>query len=273
MPKPSLTQLRRITDVQKWFGKLGSHTLNFFDHAGGISLLFWRTLKVSVSTRLRWRATLDQAYKIGVASLPLVMLTSLFSGMVLALQSSYQLRLFSAEQFTADLVALSVTRELAPVLTAMMVAGRVGASMAAELGTMKVTEQIDALQALATDPVRYLTVPRFLACAAMLVFLTIYADLIGMIGGYVVAVFKLGISSYQYVHRSITALLLKDIYMGLFKGFVFGIVVSIVSCYYGFNAKGGAEGVGHATTMAVVVSFISIIVFDTFFTALFYVIF
>ncbi|HLD56462.1 MAG TPA: ABC transporter permease, partial [Candidatus Omnitrophota bacterium] len=115
--------------------------------------------------------------------------------------------------------------------------------------------------------------PRFLASMVMLVFLTIYADLIGMIGGYVVAVFKLGISSHQYVHRSVTALLLKDIYMGLFKGFIFGIVVSIVSCYYGFNAKGGAEGVGQATTMAVVVSFISIIVFDTFFTALFYIVF
>jgi phospholipid/cholesterol/gamma-HCH transport system permease protein len=273
MPKPSLTQLRRITDIQRWLAKLGSHMISFFEHAGGISLLFWRTLKVSVSTPPRWGATLEQAYKIGVASLPLIMLTSLFSGMVLALQSSYQLRLFSAEQFTADLVALSVTRELAPVLTAMMVAGRVGASMAAELGTMKVTEQIDALQALATDPVRYLTVPRFLACMAMMVFLTIYADLIGMIGGYIVAVFKLGISSYQYVHRSITALLLKDIYMGLFKGFVFGIVIAIVSCFYGFNAKGGAEGVGQATTLAVVVSFISIIVFDTFFTALFYIVF
>jgi len=265
--------LRRVADVQKWLGKFGSQMINFLGSSGEISILFWRSLVVSISTPLRWRATLDQAYKIGVASLPLVMMTSLFSGMVLALQSSYQLRLFSAQQFTADLVALSVARELGPVLTAMMVAGRVGASMAAELGTMKVTEQIDALRSLATDPVRYLVVPRFLACCTMLVFLTIYSDLIGMVGGYIVGVFKLGISPYQYFHRTVTALVFKDIYTGLIKSFIFGMMVSIVSCYYGFKARGGAEGVGHATTMAVVVSFILIIVFDTFFTAFFYLVF
>ena len=220
--------------------------------------------------RLRWKATLEQAYKIGVASLPLVMLTSLFTGVVLALQSAYQLKLFSAEQFTSDLVALSLTRELGPVLTAMMVAGRVGASIAAEIGTMKVTEQIDALKSLATDPVHYLVVPRFVATISMLVLLTIYSDVVGIFGGYVVGVFKLGISSYQYIHRTITVLILKDVYTGLIKAFVFGIIISIVGCFYGFRARGGAEGVGFATTMAVVVSFISIIAFDTFFTAVFY---
>lgn len=228
---------------------------------------------MSFSTSPRWRATVEQGYKIGVASLPVVLLTTLFSGMVLALQSSYQLRLLSAEQFTSDLVALSVTREIGPVFTAIMVAGRVGASMAAELGTMKVTEQLDALKALAADPVRYLVVPRFLACSAMLVILTIYSDLVGMFGGYVVGVFKLGISSYKYFHRSIDVLVFKDVYTGLIKAFIFGMVISVVSCYYGFKTKGGAEGVGQATTMAVVVSFILIIVFDTFFTAFFYLVF
>lgn len=269
----SLSRLRKITDVQKWFGNLGKHTIGFLESAGEISILFWESIVVATSTRLRWKATVEQAYKIGVASLPLVMLTSLFSGMVLALQSSYQLRLFSAEQFTSDLVALSVTRELGPVLTAMMVAGRVGASMAAELGTMKVTEQIDALKALATDPVRYLVVPRFLACISMLVVLTIYSDLIGILGGYSVGVFKLGIGSYKYLNRTFDVLALKDVYTGLIKAFFFGAVISIVSCYYGFKTRGGAEGVGQATTMAVVVSFISIIVFDTFFTAFFYLVF
>ena len=216
---------------------------------------------------------MEQAYKIGVASLPLVMLTSLFSGMVLSLQSAYQLRLFSAEQFTSDLVALSITRELGPVLTAMMVAGRVGASIAAELGTMKVTEQIDALKSLAADPVHFLVVPRFVATATMLVLLTVYSDVVGMFGGYLVGVFKLGLSSYSYFHRTVTVLVLKDVYTGLIKAFVFGIVISIVGCYYGFKARGGAEGVGQATTLAVVVSFISIIVFDTFFTAFFYFVF
>ncbi|MBI4357692.1 MAG: ABC transporter permease [Candidatus Omnitrophica bacterium] len=259
--------------MQKWLAKLGEQTVEFLESAGGISLLFWRSVMTATSTPLRWGATVEQAYKIGVASLPLVMLTSLFSGMVLALQSSYQLRLFSAEQFTSDLVALSVTRELAPVLTAMMVAGRVGASMAAELGTMRVTEQIDALKALATDPVRYLVVPRFVATSTMLILLTVYSDLVGMFGGYVVGVLKLGLSSYKYVNRTIDVLILKDVYMGLIKAFVFGIVIATVSCYFGFKARGGAEGVGHATTMAVVVSFISIIVFDTFFTAFFYIVF
>ena len=273
MSKIPLIHLRKIADVQQWLGHFGKHMIAFLEDAGGISIFFWRSLTTATSTPLRWRATLEQAYKIGVASLPLVMLTSLFTGMVLALQSSYQLRLFSAEQFTSDLVALSVTRELGPVLTAMMVAGRVGAAMAAELGTMKVTEQVDALKALATDPVRYLVVPRFLASMAMLVFLTIYADLVGMLGGYVVGVFKLGLSSYMYFHRTIHALVLKDIYTGLIKAFIFGIVISNVSCYFGFKARGGAEGVGQATTMAVVVSFISIIVFDTFFTTFFYLIF
>ena len=268
-----LSRLRKLANVQQWLENLGKHTIGFLEHAGEISILFLESVVVATSTKLRWKATIEQGYKIGVASLPLVMLTSLFTGMVLALQSSYQLRLFSAEQFTSDLVALSVTRELGPVLTAMMVAGRVGASMAAELGTMKVTEQIDALRALATDPVRYLIVPRFIACVSMLVLLTVYSDLIGILGGYIVGVFKLGISSYKYLNRTFDVLIAKDIYTGLIKAFFFGIIISIVSCYYGFKAKGGAEGVGHATTMAVVVSFICIIIFDTFFTAFFYLVF
>ncbi|MBI1977265.1 MAG: ABC transporter permease [Candidatus Omnitrophica bacterium] len=271
--KTPFSRLKRITDIQRWLEKLGRETILFLESAGEISILFWDTTVASFTTRLRWKATVEQAYKIGVASLPLVMLTSLFTGIVLALQSSYQLRLFSAEQFTSDLVALSITRELGPVLTAMMVAGRVGASMAAELGTMKVTEQIDALRSLGSDPVRYLVVPRFLACISMLVLLTIYSDLIGIFGGYIVGVLKVGISSYKYLNRTFDILILKDIYTGLIKAFVFGVIISVVSCYYGFKARGGAEGVGHSTTMAVVVSFISIIVFDTFFTAFFYLIF
>ncbi len=262
-----------IGDFQKGLDTLGRRALCFLYDTGGISILFWQSIVAIFSRKPRWASTIDQAYRIGVASLPLVMLTSMFTGMVLALQSAYQLRIFSGEQFTADLVALSVVRELGPVLTAMMVAGRVGAAIAAELGTMKVTEQIDALKSLATDPVEYLVVPRFLAATTMLFILTIYSDILGMVGGYVVAVFKLGISSYSYIHRSVESLLLKDIYTGLLKSVVFGMVISIVSCYYGFRARGGAEGVGIATTLAVVVSFILIIVLDTFFTATFYFMF
>ncbi|OGW80196.1 MAG: hypothetical protein A3G33_09020 [Omnitrophica bacterium RIFCSPLOWO2_12_FULL_44_17] len=262
-----------MANVQKWLENFGDAFLGFLEDTGGIVVLFWKTIVMTVSKTPRWYSTLEQSFKIGVLSLPLVMLTSLFTGMVLCLQSAYQLRIFAAEQFTADLVALSVTRELGPVLTAMMVAGRVGASMAAELGTMKVTEQIDALDSLATNPIHFLVVPRFIATVSMLFLLTIYADLIGMLGGFLVAVFKLGISQYIYINRSFSALVMKDIYTGLIKSVVFGVIISIVGCYYGFKARGGAEGVGHATTMAVVVSFILIIVFDTFFTALFYFVF
>jgi phospholipid/cholesterol/gamma-HCH transport system permease protein len=203
-------------------------------------------------------------------SLPLVFLTSLFTGMVLALQAAYQLRLFSAEQFTSDLICVSLCRELGPVLTAMVVAGRVGASIAAELGTMKVTEQVDALKALATDPVQYLVVPRFIAALFMLFVLTIYADCIGMFGGYLITVFKLGMSSHVFIKRAIKALLIKDVVTGLIKAFFFGGFISIVGCYFGFEARGGAEGVGRSTMLAVVVSLILVIASDALFSAIFY---
>ena len=262
--------LRRFVSLRSWVERLGRHSLVLAFHAGGIALLFKDTLRALFKTRLRWEAALDQMNKIGVTSLPLVFLTALFTGMVLSLQSAYQLRLFAAEQFTSDLVALSITRELGPVLTAMVVAGRVGAAIAAELGTMQVTEQIDAMRALATDPVRYLVVPRFVAAFFMLFILSIYADCIGMLGGYLIAVFKLGISSHQYIKRSVDVLMIKDVVTGLIKGFFFGGIIATVGCYFGFRAEGGAEGVGRATTLAVVTILIMIIASDAVFTAIFY---
>ncbi len=265
-----IDSFRRLVSIRGWLRNFGTQFMDLSQDAGGLSFLLKDTIQALFSTKLRWNATLDQMNRIGVTSLPLVFLTALFTGMVLSLQSAYQLRLFAAQQFTSDLVALSMTRELGPVLTAMVVAGRVGASIAAELGTMKVTEQIDALRALAVDPVRYLVVPRFVAAFFMLFFLTIYADCIGMLGGYVVAVFKLGISSYQYIHRSVNILMLKDVFTGLIKAFFFGGIISIVGCYYGFKAEGGAEGVGRATTIAVVSALVMIIASDALFTAIFY---
>lgn len=249
---------------------MGSLSVIMAEQAGGISLLLKDTVQTLFSTKLRWQATLEQMDKIGLMSLPLVFLTALFTGMVLALQSAYQLKLFTAEQYTSDLVALSMTRELGPVLTAMVVAGRVGASIAAELGTMKVTEQIDALRSQAVNPIRYLVVPRFVAAFFMLFILTIYADCIGMFGGYLIAVFKLGISSHQYIKRSIQVLMIKDVMTGLIKAFFFGGIISVVGCYYGFTAQGGAEGVGRATTLAVVTALVVIIASDALFTGIFY---
>ncbi len=265
-----LDYLRKFVSVRGWLRRIGQQSIEFSFNAGGITLLFQDTLRVLFSTPLRWQATLDQMNKIGVTSLSLVFLTALFTGMVLSLQSAYQLRLFTAEQFTADLVALSICRELGPVLTAMVVAGRVGASIAAELGTMKVTEQIDALKALAVDPVRYLVAPRLVAAVFMLFILTIYADVIGMLGGYIISVFKLGISSHQYLKRTFDALMIKDIVTGLIKAFFFGGIIAVVGCYFGFQAEGGAEGVGRATTLAVVTALALIIASDAVFTAIFY---
>lgn len=256
-----------------WLGRLGEKSIEFCREAGGISILLARTVYTMFTTRLRWTSCVDQMNKIGVTSLPLVFLTAIFSGMVLALQSAYQLRYLQAVQFTADLVALSITRELGPVLTAMVVAGRVGAGITAELGTMKVTEQIDALTSLATDPVRYLVVPRLIASFFMLFILAIYADFIGILGGYLVGVFKLEISSTTYIKRTFDALVLKDVYSGLIKAFIFGIIIAVVGCYHGFKTEGGAEGVGRATTLSVVTALILIISFDCLFTALFYFMF
>lgn len=265
-----INTLKKAVSLRMWLERIGAHSVEFFSHAGGITLLFRDTLHVLFTTPLRWQATFEQMNKIGVQSLPLVFMTALFTGMVLSLQSAYQLKLFAASQFTADLVALSVTRELGPVLTAMVVAGRVGASMAAELGTMRVTEQIDALKALAVNPVRYLVAPRFVAAFFMLFVLTIYADVIGVLGGYLISVFKLGMSSHQYLKRTFTALVVKDVATGLIKAYFFGAIIAIVGCYHGFKAQNGAEGVGKATTMAVVTILIMIIASDAIFTAIFY---
>jgi len=271
-----MRQRYKLKDLRRWvvvlhsFRTIGLLSTLLSYHAGGLSLLFVDTLRALFKTPIKWNLTVIQMFRVGVTSFPLVFLTALFTGMVLSLQSAYQLKMFAAEQFISDLVALSITRELGPVLTAMVVAGRVGASIAAELGTMKVTEQIDALRALAVDPVRYLVVPRFVACFFMLFFLTIYADIIGMLGGYLIAVFKLGISSQQYIERSYVVLVVKDVMTGLIKAFFFGGIIAIVGCYFGFRASGGAEGVGRATTLAVVTALVLTIASDALFTALFY---
>ncbi len=265
-----LKELRRLASVEHWLSKLGEIAIQIANDSGGIYLLWIQTIKTVFTAKIRVKATIDQMNKIGVMSLPLVFLTALFTGMVLSLQSAYQLRLFSAEQFTSDLVSLSTVRELGPVLTAMVIAGRVGASMAAELGTMRVTDQIDALKVLAVDPVRYLVVPRFVAAVTMLFLLTIYADWIGILGGYLIGVFKLGISSHQYIKRAMQAMMLKDVFTGLIKALFFGGIISIVGCYFGFKTQGGAEGVGRSTTIAVVAALILVIASDAVFTAIFY---
>ncbi|MDD5436629.1 MAG: ABC transporter permease [Candidatus Omnitrophica bacterium] len=256
--------------VRRFLEMIGNRFIDFIRYAGGISILMGQTLFWIPMPPFRRRQVFEQMAKIGVDSLPIVFLISMFTGMVLALQSAYQMQRFSAEMYIASLVAFSMTRELGPVLTALIVAGRIGASITAELGTMKVTEQIDAMETLATNPIKYLVVPRFFALIVMLPFLTIYSDIVGVLGGYLIGVYKLGISHAMYMKNTWQPLKYKDVFTGLIKSFFFGVIICIVACYEGMTAEGGAEGVGRATTRSVVVSFILIIASDCFFTALFY---
>jgi phospholipid/cholesterol/gamma-HCH transport system permease protein len=187
--------------------------------------------------------------------------------MVLALQSYAGFQRFGATSFVGSVVALSITRELGPVFAGLMVSGRVGASMAAELGTMKVTEQIDALVTLATNPVKYLVVPRVVAATIVLPVLVVFADLLGIVGGYFVSIYLMGANPYVYMAKTYQYLEFKDIYTGLVKASVFGMLIALISCHHGFVAQGGAEGVGRATTRAVVASSMMVLISDYFMTS------
>jgi len=208
-----------------------------------------------------------QAEEVGVQSLPVVLLTALFTGMVLALQSWIGFHRFGAESMVATVVSMSMLRELGPVLVGLMVAGRVGASFAAELGTMRVSEQIDALWTLSTDPFRYLIMPSFFAAVLMMPLLVALADAVGIIGGYGISVFLLDQTPTVYIENSTMFLELNDLFSGLIKATVFGGIIGVIGCTEGFNCSGGAQGVGHATTRAVVVSAMSILVSDYLLTA------
>jgi phospholipid/cholesterol/gamma-HCH transport system permease protein len=216
------------------------------------------------------RNLLKQIEEVGIKSIPVVLITGAFTGMVLALQSYTGFKRFNAEAFVGTVVALSMTRELGPVLSGLMVSGRVGSAMAAELGTMQVTEQIDALYTLATNPIKYLIVPRFLASVIVMPILTLFADVVGILGGYLVSVNLLGSNPTIYIRRTFDYLDLEDFYTGLLKSVVFGMIIAIVGCYQGFHTQGGAEGVGKATTKAVVMSSLLILIANYFITALFF---
>ncbi len=259
-----------LTSILNIFINLGRRILAYVYFMGGLSNLAVQTLFWVFIPPFKKNRILEQAKKAGIDSFPIVSLVAFFIGVIMALQTAYQLQRLGSEMYIASIVALSLVRELGPVITALVVAGRFGAAVAAELGSMQVTEQIDALETLATNPVKYLVVPRLLALSLMMPVLTLYADIIGILGGWLICVQKLGISSSMYLHITFDALLYKDLFTGLAKTVFFGMIIAFVSCYEGFNVEGGAEGVGKATTRAVVTSFIMIIAADCFFTALFY---
>jgi phospholipid/cholesterol/gamma-HCH transport system permease protein len=244
--------------------KLGRLLIEFTEELGHILMLLMNTIKYAMIPPLDARNTFNQMLQIGVKSLPVVMVTAIFTGMVFALQTYTGFERFGAEAVVGTVVALSMTRELGPVLTGLIVAGRAGAAMAAELGTMRVTEQIDALETLATNPVKYLVVPRFISGIVMLPALVICADIIGIMGGYIITTGLFKTSTAAYWKRTWDFLEVGDVYNGLIKACFFGAAIALISCYKGFFARGGAEGVGKAATGAVVLSSMTILVSDYF---------
>ena len=246
---------------------IGRTIINFSEELGRVLLLLLLLIKQLFIPPFEIRNTFKQMLEIGVRSLPVVLITAIFTGMVFSLQTFTGFKRFGAEALVGTVVALSMTRELGPVLTGLIVAGRAGAAMAAELGTMRVTEQIDALETLATNPVKYLIAPRFIAGLFMLPALAIVADITGIIGGYFVTVGLFGTSSIVYWKRTWDYLVAGDILNGLLKAAFFGASISLISCFKGFYTSGGAEGVGKATTGAVVLSSMTILISDYFLSA------
>jgi phospholipid/cholesterol/gamma-HCH transport system permease protein len=203
-------------------------------------------------------------------SVPIIAVISLFVGIILALQAAYQLKKVGALIYVADLVGVSLTRELSPILTAIIVAGRSGSAFAAEIGSMKAAEEIDALVTMGINPVRFLVVPKLLALLIMLPALTIFSDFIGILGGFLLSITELGLHPYNYFQQTVNALVMTDVVTGLVKAVAFSVIITIVGAYQGFRVEGGAEEVGRRTTASVVTSIFLVIVFDLFFTTLFY---
>ena len=244
----------------KWAGRVVSA-------AGGMALMLFQAILWLFVPPLKLRNTFRQMEFVGVKSLFVVILTGAFTGAVLALQSYNALKRFGAESLVGPTVALSMARELGPVLTGLMVTGRAGSAMATELGTMRVTEQIDALYTMAVNPVKYLVSPRILSGVLMMPVLAIITDFVGVLGGYFVAVKMLGVNSGVYIGRTVDFVKPQDIFDGLIKASVFGLILSLVACYHGFNTAGGAAGVGEAATKSVVLGSVLILVADYFLTS------
>jgi phospholipid/cholesterol/gamma-HCH transport system permease protein len=247
---------------------LGRLVLSFLTETGRIGLFSRDAVVQGLTPQFYLRQVALQFFRIGYTSLPVVALTAFFTGGALALQIYMGSSRFNAESLVASIVALGITRELGPVLAGLMVSGRVGASIAAELGTMRVTEQIDALVTLSTNPFKYLVGPRLLAAVVSLPLLVAVGDTIGIFGGYMVGTRSLGFNEFAYLKNTADFLTLSDITSGLIKAAVFGFIIALMGCYHGFNSKGGAQGVGRATTNAVVSSAILILAANFLLTSL-----
>ena len=242
--------------------RLGEHVFEAVAEIGDVAQFSAVTLGWMVRKLPRWSTILPSFYAIGVSSVPVVAITGTFIGMVLAVQAHSQFAAMGMATRLGSVINISLVKELGPVLAATMLAGRVGSSMAAELGTMRVTEQIDALSALGTNPVRYLVVPRFLACVLLIPLLTLMADFMGVIGGAVISTQVMGVDAFHYWLHSRKYVGSLDLLAGVFKSYFFGAAIALISCQRGFHSKAGAEGVGKAATEAFVFSFIAILFLD-----------
>ncbi|HCY37628.1 MAG: ABC transporter permease [Candidatus Margulisiibacteriota bacterium] len=247
------------------FKLLGSLVISFIDELGNITILGLRAMRSIVKGKVQMRNVIDQMAWLGVNSLAVSVTTAAFVGMVFATQIVTKFSKLGAISMVGGIVGLAVWRELAPILTAVVLAGRIGAAIAAELGSMKVTDQIDAMESMAVSPVDYLVAPRVLSCVFMLPVLIIFADLIGFLGGYFVSVFIFSVNPVSYFTSASTMLTVTDIWPGIFiKGPIFGLIISMIATYKGLSAKGGARGVGEVTTSAVVLALVSIFVSNYF---------
>jgi phospholipid/cholesterol/gamma-HCH transport system permease protein len=260
---------RRVTDsATAVLEGVGDRTITLFEEVGRFFFILQSTVYWTFKRPFALREWMRQMVRIGVDSIPVVGLTAMFTGMVMALQTYRGFERFHAESFVASVVSLSLTRELAPVLAALMISGRIGSSLAAELGSMRVTEQIDALYAMATEPIHHLVVPRVGATILVMPPLVALADGLGILGGLGIAVGLLGANPVIYWERTFQFLELNDVFSGLIKAAVFGLILSVTGCMKGFFTTGGAEGVGRSTTKAVVMASLVILISDFFLTKL-----
>jgi len=264
-----------VEHVNKIVGSVGQRVINAFQYMSDVleltsETLYWIFLAPFKGKSIRWQSTIEQMVRMGYESIPIVALISFFVGLIIAMQSAYQLQQFGATIYVANLVAVSITRELAPLLTAIVITGRSGSAITAEIGTMKVSEEIDALTTMGFNPVKFLIVPRTIAMLIMLPCLTVMADFIGIVGGYLISMATLNITSIRYINQTVHALAFNDVFGGLFKSLFFAFIIAKIGSYEGFNVKGGAEGVGKSTTKSVVTSIFLIIAADVICTALFF---
>lgn len=257
---------RNLAVLERVLEPIGRRTLAVFEETGRFFYVLYNTIYWTFRPPFEPREWIRQMVRVGVDSLPVVGLTAMFTGMVMALQTFRGFERFHAEAYVGSVVSLSLTRELAPVLTALMLAGRIGSSLAAELGSMRVTEQIDALYAMATEPIQYLIVPRVAATTLMLPPLVACADGLGVFGGYSIAVGLMGANPVEYWDKTFQFLDLNDVFSGLIKAAVFGLILSVTGCTKGFFTTGGAEGVGRSTTAAVVMASLVVLISDFFLT-------